>query len=179
MKYSDEFLLGELLHVEAAASAFEAIFHRYYPMVLNFIRGMVKDGGLAEDIAQNIFMRLWLNRAVLDRTKSLKNWLCVLARNEAINVLRSKCSKVLAFQAEVPDTQLSDRTVEDWYNFVETNERLRSYIETMPLQRREIFKMSRYEHRSNMEIAVMLNISVRTVEKHIELALKGLRKYTN
>ena len=46
----------------------------------------------------------------------------------------------------------------------------------LPPQRRAIFKMSRYIHMSNMEIAVKLNISVRTVEKHIELALRDLRK---
>jgi RNA polymerase sigma-70 factor (ECF subfamily) len=59
--------------------------------------------------------------------------------------------------------------------FAETNTRLRNNIEALPPQRRTIFKMSRFDHMSNTEIAVKLNLSVRTVEKHIELALKDLR----
>lgn len=61
-------------------------------------------------------------------------------------------------------------------SYAETNVRLRNNIEALPPQRRTVFMMSRYEHMSNTEIAVKLNISVRTVEKHIELALKDLRR---
>jgi RNA polymerase sigma-70 factor (ECF subfamily) len=76
----------------------------------------------------------------------------------------------------VQEPKMLEPAVEDWYNYVETNARLRSDIESMPPQRRTIFKMSRYENLSNMEIAIRLNLSVRTVEKHIELALKDLRR---
>jgi RNA polymerase sigma-70 factor (ECF subfamily) len=70
---------------------------------------------------------------------------------------------------------MQNPNVEEWMSFAETNVRLRHNIEALPPKRRAIFMMSRYEHMSNMEIAVKLNLSVRTVEKHIELALKDLR----
>ena len=60
-------------------------------------------------------------------------------------------------------------------NFTETSNLIRANIDALPPQRRAVFVMSRYEHMSNMEIAAKLNLSVRTVEKHIELALKELR----
>jgi RNA polymerase sigma-70 factor (ECF subfamily) len=69
-----------------------------------------------------------------------------------------------------------DPTVDDWMSFTETNTLIQNNIEALPPQRRTIFKMSRYDHMSNIEIAVKLNLSVRTVEKHIELALKDLRR---
>ena len=69
--------------------AFERLFHRYYPMVLNFVKGIVKNYVVAEDIAQNTFVKLWLNRFSLQPGLSLKNYLCVLSRNESINFLRS------------------------------------------------------------------------------------------
>jgi RNA polymerase sigma-70 factor (ECF subfamily) len=79
----------------------------------------------------------------------------------------------------MPDVHLYDLSTEEWFNYAETNARLQKDIESMPAQRRTVFKMSRYEHMSNLEIAIKLNLSVRTVEKHIELALKDLRKSVN
>lgn len=178
-KQPDEILVEKILQGGAEVDAFESIFHRYYPMVLNFIKGMLKDDGAAEDISQNIFMKLWINRFKLDRNQSLKNYLCVMARNEALNVLRSKRVSSTVLQSNVPELLNRENTVDDWYNFMETNAIIRRSVEAMPPQRRTIFKMSRYENMSNMEIAVRLNLSVRTVEKHIELALKDLRNTAN
>ena len=62
-KYTDEDLISILMSGSGTeVDAYERIFHRYYPMVLNFIKGMLKDSAVAEDVAQNIFMKLWINR---------------------------------------------------------------------------------------------------------------------
>ena len=136
---------------------------------------MVKNPAIAEDISQNSFMKLWLNRFTLQPGLSVKNYLYVIARNEAINYLRSAQTKNVGLGAQ-QDIHQQDPTVADWTSFAETNALLKNKIEALPPQRRTIFKMSRYEHLSNIEIAVKLNLSVRTVEKHIELALKDLRR---
>lgn len=175
-KYTDTELIAALLSGGDDVLAFERIFHRYYPMVSGFIRGMLKDDVMAEDVSQNIFMKLWINRFRLEKDTCLRSYLCVLARNEALNILRSKSAKSIVLQPDVQEPKIFEPAVEDWYNYVETNARLRSDIEAMPPQRRAIFKMSRYENLSNLEIAIRLNLSVRTVEKHIELALKDLRR---
>lgn len=175
-KHTDAVLLADLLSGGAAVHAFECIFHKYYPMVFGFIRGMLKDEGMAEDVAQNIFMKLWINRSRLSKDTSLRNYLCVMARNEALNILKSKRASSIVLQPDVQEPKVHEPAVEDWYSFVETNARLHSDIESMPPQRRTIFKMSRYENLSNIEIAIRLNLSVRTVEKHIELALRDLRR---
>ena len=143
-------------------------------MVLNFTRGLVKNPVVAEDIAQNSFMKLWLNRFSLQPDLSIKNYLCVLSRNESINYLRSGQARNVTLGAQ-QEPHLQAQTAEDWINYAETNTILRNNIEALPPQRRAVFMMSRYEHMSNVEIAVKLNLSVRTVEKHIELALKDLR----
>ena len=175
-KYTDAELIAALLSGRDGVLAYERIFHRYYPMVSGFIRGILKDDVMAEDVAQNIFMKLWINRFRLKENTCLRSWLYVLAKNEALNILRSKRANSIVLQPDVQETKISESTVEDWYNYVETNTRLRNDIESMPPQRRMIFNMSRYENLSNLEIAIRLNLSVRTVEKHIELALKDLRR---
>ena len=175
-KYTDAKLMTDLLSGGESVSAFERIFHKYYPMVFCFIKGMLKDEGRAEDIAQDIFTKLWINRFRLDEDTSLKNYLCVMARNEALNVLKSKRVKSIVLQPDVQEPKILEPAVEDVYNVSEMEDRLRKDIEAMPPQRRLIFKMSRYENLSNLEIAIRLNLSVRTVEKHIQLALKDLRR---
>ena len=175
-KYTDAELIAALISGRDGVLAYERIFHRYYPMVSGFIRGILKDDVMAEDVAQNIFMKLWINRFRLKENTCLRSWLYVLAKNEALNILRSKRANSIVLQPDVQETKISESTVEDWYNYVETNTRLRNDIEAMPPQRRMIFNMSRYENLSNLEIAIRLNLSVRTVEKHIELALKDLRR---
>ena len=174
-KYPDERLVADLCREGVDIDAFERLFHRYYPMVLNFTASLVKNQAVAEDIAQNCFMKLWLNRFSLHPSQSIKNYLCVLSRNDSINYLRSARSKSVGLGSQFESHMQNPNNVEDWMTFAETNIRLRHNIEALPPKRRAIFMMSRYEHMSNMEIAVKLNLSVRTVEKHIELALKDLR----
>lgn len=178
-KYSDESLIKDLLSEATEVKAFERVFHKYYPMVCNFIKGMLKDIVLAEDVAQDIFMKLWLNRKKLNPLQSLKIYLCVIARNEVLTILSSKANRSVNLLPKLPEVQCETRQVDDWISFSETNSRISKLVETMPSQRRKIFKMSRYEHLSNKDIAERMNLSVRTVEKHIVLALQDLRKSFN
>ena len=92
-KYPDERLIAELCKEGVDKEAFERLFHRYYPMVLNFTRALVKDSVVAEDIAQNSFMKLWLNRLSLRQDLSVKNYLCILSRNEAISTFKECCAR--------------------------------------------------------------------------------------
>lgn len=174
-KYPDERLLLDMRREGVDVIAYERLFHRYYPMVFNFLKTILKNPAIAEDIAQNSFMKLWLNRFTLQADLSVKNYLYVISRNEAINYLRSAQTKNVGLGPQ-QDLHLQDPTVDDWMSFAETNTLIQNNIEALPPQRRTIFKMSRYDHMSNIEIAVKLNLSVRTVEKHIELALKDLRR---
>ena len=83
---------------------------------------------------------------------------------------------MLSLLPQLSDRDVADRGVsaEEQYNYTELNALLMQGISKMPPQRQLIFRMSRYEHLSNREIAERLGLSVRTVDKHIELALKDL-----
>lgn len=160
--------------IRGDVGAYEQLFVRYYPTLLHFIRGMLKDDHMSEDIAQNIFMKLWIHREKLDSTQSVKNYLFVLAKHEIYNIFKAKrttCSRCCLSDRDVADRGAS---AEEQYNYTELNALLMQGISKMPPQRQLIFRMSRYEHLSNREIAERLGLSVRTVDKHIELALKDL-----
>lgn len=176
--WSDEALTKAVK--EGVIDAYEEIFHRYYPLIFKFVSRFIGNPGLAEDIVQNIFMRLWLNREKLDEGKSLRNFLYVSARNEAFDVLKSQKENMLSLSTVLggADRQSPDNIEED-LDAAETLAMVTGNISKLPPQRQLIFQMSRYEHLSNKEIADRLNLSVRTVEKHISLAIKDLKQSLN
>ena len=156
--------------------AFNAVFLRWYPQVQKFLLSLVKEETLAEDLAQSVFMKVWLNRERLDPGKSLKNYLLVLSRNSALDVFKSKRNLVMEDLATPPEKPSSDRT-DQMVEFAEARSRIMHAVEQMPAQRRTVFVMSRFQHLSSEEIAEILGLSVRTVEKHLQLALNNLRNY--
>ena len=95
---------------------------------------------------------------------------------EIYNIFKAKRTTMLSLLPQLSDRDVADRgaSAEEQYNYTELNALLMQGISKMPPQRQLIFRMSRYEHLSNREIAERLGLSVRTVDKHIELALKDL-----
>lgn len=158
---------------KSSTAAYKQLFLEYFTIIRRFLSHMLGDDEQAKDIAQNIFLKVWLNRESLDESKSIKSYLYVLAKNEALNYLK-RISRVTGLDS-VPETSAGNN-VQVTTEFNETSKIIRQRVESMPERRREVFRLSRVEHLSNKEISEMLNLSVRTVEKHIELALKDIRK---
>ena len=158
--------------------AFDALFKRWYPQVYKFLLSLVKENALAEDLAQGVFMKVWLFRERLDPSKSLKNYLFVLSRNAALDVFKSKRHLLMTDTAVPPEKTAPEKT-EHKAEYGETNREILHLVDNMPAQRRQIFRMSRYQQLSSEEIAQKTGLSVRTVEKHIQLALQDLRKSLN
>lgn len=82
---------------------------------------MLKDNHMAEDIAQNIFMKLWIHREKLDSTQSLKNYLFVLAKHEIFNIFKAKRTTMLSLLPQLNDRDIEDRgySIEEQYNYAE------------------------------------------------------------
>ena len=153
--------------------AYKQLFLKYYVPVRRFLTVILNDFEMARDMAQDIFLKVWLNRETLTEEKSIKSLVYTMARNAAINYLKQEDARKVRGIEEY--ALLSTESVEK----VEAAS-LQKYIlfkvARMPEKRRKIFMMSRYECLKNKDIAVRLGISVRTVEKHIELALRDLHQ---
>ena len=156
--------------------AFDALFLRWYPQVRKFLLILVKNKALAEDLAQTVFMKVWLYRDRLDPAKSLKNYLLVLSKNGALDVFKSKRFLTTDVK-DAPIEKAGGDRAEYRMEYGEAYSRIVRAVEEMPDQRKQIFKMSRFQSMPNDRIAAELGLSVRTVEKHIQLALKDIRKY--
>ncbi len=157
--------------------AYEQLFMHYYPIVRAFVLGFVKIDEQAKDIAQDVFMKLWQYRGSLDAAKPIKPYIFLLARREVCSYFRNKQTVMEqnfsggGFLPAMPD----DSTQQN-LDAGELSAVVGRILESMPPQRRRIFSMSRKEGLSDAEIAERLGLSVRTVNKHIELALKDIRR---
>jgi len=155
-------------------SAFRKLFDTKYSLFYAFVKGLVKDVFIAEDITQNVFMKVWINREKLNQNQSLNSYMYVIAKNEVRDHFRLKVNSV-SHQEVDDDTKVF---VEDFEGVIDAeimSEQVAKVVSEMPLQRQKIFVLSREKMLSNKEIAEKLNLSVRTVERHIFLALSDIR----
>lgn len=162
-----------LIKTEDDIKAFDALFCRYYPKAVAMASAILHDRDVARDVVQDVFLRIWTGRERLDEKLSLKGLLVTSVRNASINVLKSRHSVIFSALESLPEYAV-DSTAAD-IGLVDTRERIREIVEAMPPVRRRVFRMSREEGKAPDVIAEELGISKRTVDKHIELALKDIR----
>lgn len=156
-------------------TAFEIIFHHYYPGLVLFANQFVFDKAEAEDIVQDFFVKFWQIKDQIEHTDTLKSYFFSSIRNSCINNLKHKKIKnnYLNWLSESSSHSLLYN--EDLYVVSELQEKLKRSLDLLPTKCREVFIMSRLKGMKNDEIADQLNISKRTVETHISNAIKVLR----
>ena len=167
------------MSTESNKIKFEELFIQYFPKVRAFAAILLKSEQEAEDVAQDIFVKLWEEPRLWEEDIA-KNNLYTMVKNSVFNRIKRKNleSKYIDIQLDLLDPrELSE--FEDPLNEMYREELhllLKLTLEQMPHKRREVFEMSRFQQLNNSEIAKKMNLSVRTVEQHIYLALKELKK---
>lgn len=155
-------------------NAFHWLFCRYHPRVFNFIRALVKEETSAEDLAQEVFIKIWTHRNSLPKVLSFEAYLFGIARNAVKDHIKGLTVKHGHLNKYSLRQEICDR-FEDEFIAKESEQIVREIVNRMPEQRKRIFEMSRYKGLKNEEIALELNITKKTVENHINMALKEIR----
>jgi RNA polymerase sigma-70 factor (ECF subfamily) len=145
----------------------------YYPKVKSFITCFVKSETIAEDLSQDIFEQIWRQKDFLSNLKSLNAYIFRMAKNTAINCLNHQTIEENYVSSCV---HLPEYSMEEELYAKELELLIQLTVEKMPEQRRRIFEMSRIKNLKNAEIAEKLNISKRTVETHLNLAIKQIKE---
>lgn len=159
--------------------AYELVFRRYYISLCGFATRFVQLPETAEEIVQNIFLKLWEKRAGLDIQVSLKSYLFRAVYNSCNNHLahlKIKNKHLLFVKSTSLQNELLTDPILNNLTYKELDEKITEAIEQLPVACKTIFKMSRFDGLKYAEIADRLHISVKTVETQISRALVKLRE---
>lgn len=154
--------------------AFEKIFITYFKRVKLFICGIIKSEAEAEELAQDVFVRLWTNREAINTNNPIGAYLYTIAKNCAFNYLKHKQVEQTYLGYNPFDNKVP--TPEEELYAHEMSLLVEMIVNEMPIQRRRIYILSREKGMSNRDIAEKLGISKKTVENQLSLALQKLRK---
>lgn len=160
---------------EGTAQAMEMLFKKYFSRLCAFVMPYVKDENLAKDVVQEVFFRIWKNRAELNISSSFKSYLFMSAKNQALNQLRT-AGRTDYFEEEHEEQfEWNEPAADARMEEKETRARIQAAIEKLPPKCRQVFSLSRFEGKSYKEIAALLDISPKTVENQVSKALYLLR----
>ncbi|MGK7394031.1 MAG: RNA polymerase sigma factor [Candidatus Cyclobacteriaceae bacterium M3_2C_046] len=154
--------------------AFDEIYHRFVPRVLGFLSRVYKDQELAKEVTQEVFIKIWEVRQVIQPEKSFEAYLFQIAKNKIYDLLQQQKRKYEVYQKIIPD-DLSNE-VEDEILLDDLKQQVSQVVNKLPDSQKEIFLLSREQLLSNEEIARQLQISRRTVETQLYRVLKKLKK---
>ena len=171
---SEEIALVAALQGDSVA-AFDALYRMYFPAVYANILHLVKDSTAAQDIVQEVFIRLWEKRKLLQTGQPVGNWLFVVSYNRSLNHLRSTLRQRLKLAALAPDTVESEE--EEWEVTSIQLDMLERAIDKLPPQRKKVFLLCKMQGKTYAEAATELQISHYTVKEHITKASRFIRDY--
>lgn len=157
--------------------AFDEIYRRYSKRLYLFVFGIIKSKKDAEDVVQEVFVKIWENRSKIKQYLSFQSYLFTIAHNTTISLLRNKM-KDDKFIENIKLLQYSEKgdSVQAEIEFNELNKKLQTSLNSLPERQRQVYLLSREEGLSYKQIAEKLEISINTVENQMVKALKFLRE---
>lgn len=152
--------------------AFQAFFNNHYDDLFVFLRSRNMSRDVAEDLIQKAFIYIWENKHKIKPDLSLKAYLFRIAYTRMLNYIEQE-KKYVDFEEQVNGTS---KTPHDSAEYTDLNEAFKKAISEMPEKRRLVFESCFLQDLTYRETAEILDISIKTVENHMALAFKDLRK---
>ena len=156
--------------------AFEFIYWKYNAHVYNFANSLLYSPKIAQDITQNVFLKIWEKRHEINPEQNFNAYLFTITRNMVYKETEQKLLAEQSLRQLQEEEDVLDMSTIQTLDYHFTEELCRSLVEELPPARREIFKLSRFERLSNKEIALRLSISERTVETQLYRATRFLKR---
>jgi len=157
--------------------AFDDFFRMLYPGLIRFAQGYTRDNTTAYDVVQDAFVNVWQRRDQIDEKQSLRSYMYTTVKNLSLNAIRKDAA--LTIDTDLTNELQSNHNINpiEESDQKDLSELFTYWISQLPDRRREVFELSRYDGLSHEEIAEVMNLSPKTVNNHIVLALKTLKDH--
>lgn len=168
-----------LLQLIAAGdeAAFSILFEHHYKKVYAVAFRILKSAPAAEDVLQDVFLKIWKHRMKLPSIDDFNAYLNVMIRNHVFNLLRKKSNEQLFLkELLIADTRGEQQTY-DAVMMHELERNLQEAVSMLPPQQKKVFQLSRMHGLRQEEIAAYMKISLGTVKKHMVMSLRFVRNY--
>jgi RNA polymerase sigma-70 factor (ECF subfamily) len=169
--------MSDYQHVEKLTrddhESFRWLFMRYFPKLKVFIAGFVKSEAVAEELSQDIFVKIWEKRKTLTAVQSFNAYIYRMAKNAVLNYFQRKYVAE-KYIGQLPSVHAIP--ADELFQAKETELLIQLTVAKMPAQRKKIFELSRKTQLKNDEIAKKMHLSKKTVENHLNLALNDIRE---
>lgn len=175
LNYTDKDLFT--LIADGDEVAFAELFRRYDKRIFPFTLKMIKSHAQAEEITQEIFIKLWSNRQKLIDIDHPEAYIFTVASRHTldhIKKLRTQEKRMRSLSSRLTETS---NATEETILYRESASLINAAVETLPDQQKKIYQLSRNQGYTNNEIAEMLNLSPNTIRNHLAAALRTIRKF--
>ena len=157
------------------AAAFSLLYDLYWLKVYNFARLYITSSSVISEVVQDVFVKVWESKEFLDITKNFDGLLFMITRNIIFNYSRRHFNE-LNFKMTVLKGLENSYDIEEELHAKDLRIYIERLVNELPPRQKEVFYLSRHEQLSYKEIAERLDITPKTVERHINEAFKYLKK---
>ncbi len=153
----------------------EFLYKKYYSELCRTSFKYIGNEQIAEETVQDIFVNIWNKRFEIDITTSLKSYIYKSVINASINYVKSKIARIKKNENSIEDFENGKSFVDEEMDKLDLEQVLYKAINKLPEKCRNIFSLNRFAGLTQKEIAVKMEISIKTVETQIAIALKKLK----
>jgi RNA polymerase sigma-70 factor (family 1) len=157
--------------------AFQLLFDRHRNRIYQTAMRYLKSPVLAQEVVQDVFLKLWFERKNIRQDLPLEAWLFTIAKNNLLNRLKKIATEWKAMnKLKLPGNAFASGT-EDKIQESQYGELLQQAVNTLAEQQRKVFLLARTEHLTYIQIGEKLGVSPLTVKTHMSRALENIKAY--
>ncbi|MGV2622658.1 UNVERIFIED_CONTAM: sigma-70 family RNA polymerase sigma factor [Halobacillus marinus] len=175
MSQRDSLLYHQML--EGDKEALEAIYDRYEKLLYSFVIKLSGDPTLAEEVLQEVFLKLWTKKARYEESKGkFSSWIVTITRYTAIDIIRKTNKEHVSLEEETDVPDRGTETTEDLVEWKERGDRVRAAVSLLSEEQRNMVQLFYFKGLTQREIAEKTGLPLGTVKGRVRLALKHLKR---
>ncbi len=165
------------LVAEGDKTAFTCLFEHYRNAVYSIALRFVPYDQLAEELVQDVFLKIWIKRAGLKDVERFDAYLFIIVRNQSYKAIKKLARYHHIISHSQEDNLFFEQDVQDEIQHKDLQAILQEAVGTLPPQQRQVYVLAKQEGLKRNEVASRLNLSAETVKVHLSLAMRTIRAY--